>query len=99
VSGWGIHHIDIAQWGNGTELTGPVEIQGSARFPDDDALCDNPLSWDTRMKCANGIDLIFTGDGPGFTGVRQGPDDPAQFAHTLSQAQVAAIAAAIEARQ
>src|ERR1039457_6624177 len=48
VSGWGIHHIDIAQWGNGTELTGPVEIEGSARFPDDDALCDNPLSCNTR---------------------------------------------------
>ena len=57
VSGWGIHHIDIAQWGNGTELTGPVEIEGSARFPDDDALCDNPLSWDTRMKYANGVEL------------------------------------------
>jgi len=72
VSGWGIHHIDIAQWGNGTELTGPVEIEGSARFPDDDALCDNPLSWDTRMKYANGVELIFTGEGPGFSGVRHG---------------------------
>ncbi|KKL18545.1 hypothetical protein LCGC14_2474460, partial [marine sediment metagenome] len=72
VSGWGIHHIDIAQWGGGTELTGPVEIEGSAKFPHDDALCDNPLSWDTRMKYANGVDLIFTGDGPGFTGVRHG---------------------------
>jgi len=72
VSGWGIHHIDIAQWGNGTELTGPVEIQGTARFPDDDALCDNPLSWDTHMKYANGVDLIFTGSGPGFDGVRHG---------------------------
>lgn len=72
VSGWGIHHIDIAQWGNGTELTGPVEIEGSARFPHDDALCDNPLSWDTRMKYANGVELTFTGDGPEFTGVRHG---------------------------
>ncbi len=72
VSGWGIHHIDIAQWGNGTELTGPVEIEGTARFPDEDALCDNPLSWDTRMKYANGVSLIFTGSGPGFGGVRHG---------------------------
>ena len=72
VSGWGIHHIDIAQWGGGTELTGPVEVEGSATFPYDDALCDNPISWDTRMKYANGVKLIFTGDGPGFTGVRHG---------------------------
>jgi predicted dehydrogenase len=72
VAGWGIHHIDIAQWGNGTELTGPIEIEGTAQFPDDDALCDNPLSWDTRMKYANGVELVFTGSGPGFTGVRHG---------------------------
>ena len=72
VSGWGIHHIDIAQWGNGTELTGPVEVEGTAQFPSDDALCDNPISWDTRMKYADGVDLIYTGDGPNFTGVRHG---------------------------
>jgi hypothetical protein len=52
--------------------TGPVEIEGTARFPDDDALCDNPLSWDMWMKYANGVDLIFTGAGPGFAGVRHG---------------------------
>jgi predicted dehydrogenase len=72
VSGWGIHHIDIAQWGNGTELTGPVEVEGTALFPSDDALCDNPLNWDTRMKYENGVELIYTGDGGGFTGVRPG---------------------------
>jgi len=72
VSGWGIHHIDIAQWGNGTELTGPVEVEGSARFPADDALCDNPVGWETRMHYANGVELVFTGEGPGVAGVRQG---------------------------
>jgi predicted dehydrogenase len=72
VAGWGIHHIDIAQWGNGTELTGPLEIEGSAQFPRDDALCDNPLSWDTRMKYAGGVNLIFTGSGAGFAGVKHG---------------------------
>ena len=65
MAGWGIHHIDIAQWGNGTELTGPVEIEGSARFPDDDALCDNPLSWDTRdeIRQRRGFDLHRVGAG------------------------------------
>ena len=72
VSGWGVHHIDIAQWGNGTELTGPLEIEGTAQFPHDDALCDNPVSWDTTMKYANGVTLCFTGTGPGFEGVRHG---------------------------
>ena len=72
ISGWGIHHIDIAQWGNGTELTGPTEIEGTAAFPNDDALCDNPINWDVRYKFANGADWIFTGTGPGLEGVRQG---------------------------
>jgi predicted dehydrogenase len=72
ISGWGIHHIDIAQWGNGTELTGPTEIEGTAEFPNDDALCDNPISWDVRYKFANGVNWIFTGAGPGFEGVQHG---------------------------
>ena len=28
MTDWGAHHNDIAQWGNGTERSGPVEIQG-----------------------------------------------------------------------
>lgn len=72
VGGWGIHYIDIAQWGNDTEHTGPVEIAGTAVYPYDDALCDNPVSWDVRAKYANGVDLHFTGSGPNFPGVRFG---------------------------
>jgi len=63
IAGWGIHHVDIAQWGNGTELTGPIEIEGSGVFPSDDSLCDNPLNWDCRMKYANGVIMHFTSDG------------------------------------
>ena len=72
VSGWGIHHIDIAQWGNGTERTGPVEVWGTAEFPRDDALCDNPVSWDLSYTYSNGTLLSFTGSGPNFPGNRHG---------------------------
>jgi predicted dehydrogenase len=72
VSAWGIHHIDIAQWGNGTELTGPVEVSGTALWPHNDALCDNPTSWDVNYEYANGVKLHFTGSGPDFEGVRHG---------------------------
>jgi predicted dehydrogenase len=41
ITGWGAHHIDTAQWGMGTELTGPVEIRNAKGvFPPDEL-------WDT----------------------------------------------------
>lgn len=33
ITGWGVHHIDIAHWGMGTEFTGPVEMEATAQFP------------------------------------------------------------------
>lgn len=33
ITGWGAHHLDIAQWGLGVEHSGPVEIEATAEFP------------------------------------------------------------------
>lgn len=33
ITGWGVHHFDIAHWGMGTELSGPLEVEGKAEFP------------------------------------------------------------------
>lgn len=33
ITGWGSHHIDIAHWGLGVELSGPLEAEGKASFP------------------------------------------------------------------
>ena len=39
VTDWGGHHPDCAQWGMGTEMTGPIEIRNAkAVFPPDRAL-------------------------------------------------------------
>jgi len=59
ISGWGIHHVDIAQWGNGTQFSGPVEIEGAAVFPND-GLCDCAVSWDVNLTYANGVVMNFT---------------------------------------
>lgn len=33
LTDWGAHHVDIAHWGIGCELTGPIEIAGQGQFP------------------------------------------------------------------
>ncbi len=55
---WGIHHLDIAQWGNGTENTGPAEIEGTGVFPKE-GLANCLLTWKVRMKYANGVTMHF----------------------------------------
>jgi predicted dehydrogenase len=54
---WGIHHIDIAQWGIGTDHTGPVEIEGTGVFPED-GLTDTAIEWEIEHKYANGVKMI-----------------------------------------
>lgn len=54
---WGIHSLDIAQWANGTDHTGPVEIQGAGVFPND-GLTDCAISYEVEHKYANGVKLI-----------------------------------------
>jgi len=35
VTDFGAHDIDLAQWGHGTEYTGPVQVEGKGEFPRD----------------------------------------------------------------
>lgn len=58
VANWGIHHLDIAQWGHGTDNTGPVEIEATGTFPKDGA-ADTATGWEAYMKYADGVELIY----------------------------------------
>jgi predicted dehydrogenase len=71
IACWGIHHLDIAQWGNGTDGTGPVSIQGGGEFPREGG-CDAILSWKVRFEFAHAAPVTFVSDGtPGFNhGIR-----------------------------
>jgi predicted dehydrogenase len=62
IGNWGVHHLDIAQWGNGTDLSGPVEIEGTGAFPQD-MLTDCATSWQVENHYANGVTLIHMDDG------------------------------------
>jgi len=57
ITGWGSHMNDIAQWGNGTEDTGPIEIEASAEFPDR-GLFDVHTTYRSEAKYANGVRLL-----------------------------------------
>ena len=61
IGNWGVHHLDIAQWGNNTELTGPVEVEGSGQFPQD-MLTDAATSWQVENRFANGVVLVHMDD-------------------------------------
>jgi predicted dehydrogenase len=63
ITGWGAHHIDSAHWGMGTELTGPVEVWGSAEFPKK-GLWDVHGAFRTEALYANGVKMVVSGDFP-----------------------------------
>jgi hypothetical protein len=58
IAGWGIHSMDIAQWGLGMDHTSPVSYEGTGVFPTE-GLFDAATSWDVHCKYANGIEMRF----------------------------------------
>ena len=58
ITGWGSHHVDIGHWGMGTELTGPIEIEGKAEFPRK-GLWNVHGPYHIEAKYANGATMII----------------------------------------
>ncbi len=58
ITAWGSHHVDIAHWGMGTELTGPIEIEGKAEFPKK-GLWNVHGPYHVEAKYANGVTMII----------------------------------------
>jgi predicted dehydrogenase len=64
ITGWGVHHIDIAHWGMGMEYTGPVEAECvSVEFPRS-GLWNVHGDFEVQMKYANGVMMIVNGKFP-----------------------------------
>ncbi|MDE1175566.1 MAG: Gfo/Idh/MocA family oxidoreductase [Edaphobacter sp.] len=61
ITGWGAHHVDTAHWGMNTELTGPVEIWGTAEFPKH-GLWDVHGPFKTQAVYANGVTMTISGE-------------------------------------
>jgi len=57
MTDWGAHHNDIAQWGLGTDLSGPIHIDGRGEFPTD-GLFETAINFHVVYTYAAGIKLI-----------------------------------------
>jgi len=66
----GAHSLDMAQWGNATDNTGPVEVEDlGGRFPRD-GLFNAPTKVHFQARYANGVELLCKTDPLGWTGAR-----------------------------
>ncbi len=64
LTDWGAHLIDIAQWGNDTELTGPVDVEGKGEFPPRSELYNAAKKFDLWYTYANGVRLNVVSQHP-----------------------------------
>jgi predicted dehydrogenase len=70
ITDWAGHYCDVAQWGMGTERTGPVEIQGKGAWPKD-SLFDTVENYEFLCRYREGFTMIVAGplpDGVRFEG-------------------------------
>jgi len=67
VAGYGAHDLDLAQWGLGTEDTGPVTVEGKGVFPKA-GLFNTVLTYDLEFTYADGRRIIMTDTGKNMHG-------------------------------
>lgn len=59
MTDWGAHHNDIAQWGNGTERSGPVAIDGKSLTPMIPGGFTAAANYRIEMKYGNGVTMTI----------------------------------------
>jgi predicted dehydrogenase len=59
MTDWGAHHNDIAQWGNGTERSGPTEIDGKSLKDMKPGGYDAASKYRIDCKYANGVTMTI----------------------------------------
>src|SRR3954447_5075712 len=60
VTDWGGHHPDIAQWGMGTEMTGPVEIRNAKGSFPPDKLWNTATEFSFEAVYEGGVTMIVS---------------------------------------
>jgi predicted dehydrogenase len=59
ICNWGTHLNDIAQWGNNTDDTGPVEVEATG-VHHKGVLWNVLESFESRFRYANGVELFYS---------------------------------------
>jgi predicted dehydrogenase len=59
IADMGAHYFDFAQWAHQSELSGPVEYQGTAVWPEG-GLAEVPFEVDVEARYADGVRLLMT---------------------------------------
>jgi predicted dehydrogenase len=58
VTDWGCHCNDLAQMAHNSELTGPLDYEGTAKFPTK-GFCNVPIALHVEARYADGVRLIM----------------------------------------
>ena len=66
LTDWGAHLINIAQWANNSDDTGPVEVQGTGDFPDFGAVWNTPPTFRINCRYADGVTMEIWTEVPGI---------------------------------
>ncbi len=66
ITNWGTHLDDGAMWCTGLERTGPVEIEGTGKYPPADSFWNVLLSFEVKYKFAGGICWTYRTERPYF---------------------------------
>jgi hypothetical protein len=69
IQSWGVHHIDIALWGQPVLMDSTMDVEGMATFPTE-GQANTSINWKVEATPKKGPKLVFTDDQTGKHGVR-----------------------------
>ena len=64
LTDWGSHLVNIAQWANNSDDTGPVEVQGTGDFPDFGAVWNTAPTFKINCRYASGVTMEIWSEVP-----------------------------------
>lgn len=59
IGNWGVHMLDIAQWGTGMDGSGPTSYEGIGTITPGFGIYNNVEDWDIHCKYTHGVKLRF----------------------------------------